>query len=229
MTIEVILPALDEEWALPSLLHALPAGYRAIVVDNGSTDRTAEVAAAAGAVVVHESRRGFGAACRAGLTAAHSDVVCFMDADGSFDPGELPRVADPVLDGRADLVLAARDAQRGAWPRHARLANRVLAFELRRRLGLRLHDLGPVRAARRLDLLALGIEDRRSGWPLEMVLLAAVAGWRIEETSVTYRPRIGRSKVTGTARGTARAVTDMGRVLREHTSVTSRLVHEAAP
>ena len=173
MAVDVILPALDEERALPALLAALPAGYRAVVVDNGSTDRTAEVAAAGGALVVREPRRGFGSACWTGLVAASADVVCFMDADGSFDPGELPKVADPVIVGDADLVLAARRAAPGAWPGHARAANRVLAFELRRRLGLALHDLGPMRAARRHDLLALGIEDRRSGWPLEMVVLAA--------------------------------------------------------
>ena len=219
MTVDVILPALDEERALPGLLAALPAGYRAIVVDNGSTDGTAAVAAAGGALVVRESRRGFGSACWSGLVAARSDVVCFMDADGSFDPRELPKVADPVLDGGADLVLAARRAEPGAWPAHARVANRVLALELRRRLDVTLRDLGPMRAGRREDLLALGIEDRRSGWPLEMVVLAARAGWRIDETTVAYSPRLGRSKVTGTVRGTARAVADMNRVLRRHTSV----------
>ena len=229
MTIDVILPALDEEGALPGLLAALPAGYRAVVVDNGSTDRTAEVAAAGGALVVREPRRGFGSACWAGLVAATSDVVCFMDADGSFDPNELPKVADPVIDGRADLVLAARRASAGAWPGHARLANRVLAFELRRRLDLPLHDLGPMRAARRRDIFTLGIEDRRSGWPLEMVVLAARSGWRIEETEVSYAPRIGRSKVTGTARGTIRAIADMDRVLRRHTSVVSRRSPAVAP
>ena len=218
----MILPALNEEQALPALLAGLPGGYRAVVVDNGSTDRTAEVAAAGGAVVVRETRRGFGSACWTGLVAAQSKVVCFMDADGSFDPADLPKVAGPVIDGRADLVLAARQAKPGAWPAHARLANRLLAIELRRRLDLPLHDLGPMRAARRDDLLALGIEDRRSGWPLEMVVLAALAGWRIEETSVAYVPRIGRSKVTGTIRGTLRAVTDMKRVLLRHSSRTSR-------
>jgi glycosyltransferase involved in cell wall biosynthesis len=228
MTVDVILPALDEERALPAVLAALPAGYRAVVVDNGSTDRTAAVAAEGGALVVRESRRGFGSACWRGLVAATSDVVCFMDADGSFDPAELPKVADPVLDGGADLVLAARRAAPGAWPVHARVANRVLALELRRRLGLPLHDLGPMRAARREDLLALGIEDRRSGWPLEMVMRAARAGWHIEETTVSYAPRIGRSKVTGTVRGTARAVGDMHRVLRRHTPVVPRLA-EVAP
>lgn len=229
MTVDVILPALDEERALPALLAALPAGYRAIVVDNGSTDATAGVAAAGGALVVRESCRGFGSACWAGLVAARSDVVCFMDADGSFDPRELPKVADPVLRGDADLVLAARRPARGAWPVHARLANRLLAFELRRRLDLPLHDLGPMRAARRDDLLVLGIEDRRSGWPLEMVVRAARAGWRIDETTVAYAPRLGRSKVTGTVRGTARAVADMNRVLRRHTSVLPPRAATVAP
>ena len=210
---DVILPALDEEAALPWLLARMPEGYRPIVVDNGSTDRTAEVARELGATVVAESQQGFGAACWAGLRAATADVVCFMDADASFDPVELPRVADPVTMGVADLVLGARDAERGAWPWHARLANKVLAAEIRRRSGAAVSDLGPMRAARRADLLALGMQDRRSGWPLEMVLRANDAGWRIEEVDVTYRPRVGRSKVTGTVRGTARAITDMSRLL----------------
>jgi len=141
-------------------------------------------------------------------------VVCFMDCDGSLDGAELPLVAGPVLDGTADLVLGARRAEPGAWPLHARIANRAIALELRRRTGARLLDLGPMRAARRRDLLALGIRDRRFGWPLEMVLLAGRAGWRIGEVEVSYRPRVGRSKVTGTVRGTARAIGDMARALR---------------
>ena len=136
-----------------------------------------------------------------------------MDADGSLDPGELPAVADPVTDGHADLVLGARCAQRGAWPLHARLMNRALSFELRRRTGTPLHDLGPMRAARRTALLDLGITDRRFGWPLEMVLRAVRDGWTIAEVPVGYAPRVGRSKVTGTVRGTVRTVHDMGRVL----------------
>jgi glycosyltransferase involved in cell wall biosynthesis len=191
----------------------MPAGYRAIVVDNGSVDRTAEVAEQAGALVVTERRRGFGSACWAGLQAADADIVCFMDADGSLDAAELPRVVEPVADGRSDLVLGARRPDRGAWPAHARFANRVLALEVRRRLGLRLTDLGPMRAARRGALLGLGLEDRRSGWPLEMVVLASRAHWRIEEVEVSYAPRVGRSKVTGTVRGTTQAVRDMRRVL----------------
>jgi glycosyltransferase involved in cell wall biosynthesis len=211
--IDVILPVLDEAAALPALLGAMPAGHRPIVVDNGSSDGSAAVARAAGALVVCEPARGFGAACWTGLCAASADVVCFMDADGSLDPDELPRVSAPVALGTADLVLGARRAQPQAWPAHARVANRLLARELRRRGGVLLTDLGPMRAARRVALLELGIADRRFGWPLEMVLRAARAGWRIEEVPVSYRARIGRSKVTGTVRGTARAVRDMVRVL----------------
>jgi glycosyltransferase involved in cell wall biosynthesis len=212
--VEVILPVLDEAEAIPSVLDGLPAGYRPIVVDNGSADRSADIAAARGARVVHEPRRGFGAACAAGLATARSDVVCFMDCDGSFAGADLHAVAGPVLAGEADLVLGARRARPGAWPLHARLANRVLGLELRRRTGVPLRDLGPMRAARRRDLLALGVRDRRFGWPLEMVLRAAEAGWSIVEVEISYRPRVGRSKVTGTIAGTARAVGDMARALR---------------
>jgi glycosyltransferase involved in cell wall biosynthesis len=211
--IDVILPVLDEAAALPWVLERMPAGHRALVVDNGSIDGSAAVARALGATVVSEPRRGFGAACFAGLAAASTDVVVFMDADASLDPRELPAISGPVAAGAADLVLGARIAQRGAWPLHARLANRALAFELRRRADVALSDIGPMRAARREPLLALGIADRRCGWPLEMVLLAAAAGWRIAERPVAYRPREGRSKVTGTVRGTARAVRDMAAVL----------------
>ena len=215
MTVDVILPALDEERALPLVLAALPAGYRAIVVDNGSRDGSAELAGSLGAVVVSEPRRGFGAACFAGLLAATSDVVCLMDADASLDPLELPAIAGPVVAGASDLVLGTRVAVRGAWPLHARLANRALALELRRRCAIAVTDLGPRRAARREPLLALGIVDRRFGWPLEMVLRADAAGWRIAEVPVPYAEREGRSKVTGTVRGTLRAVKDMSGVLRD--------------
>ncbi len=145
---------------------------------------------------------GFGSACFAGLTATEAEIVCFMDCDGSLDPGDLPLVAEPVLAGDADLMLGARLAERGAWPLHARIANRLLALMIRRRTGLALTDIGPMRAARRQTLLDLGIRDRRFGWPLEMVLRAAEAGWRIGEVGVPYREREGRSKVTGTFRGT---------------------------
>lgn len=209
-----MLPVLNERAALPWVLGRMPPGYRAIVADNGSTDGSGALAARLGATVVVEHRPGFGAACWAGLQAATADVVCFLDADGSLDPADLPAVADPVSAGTADLVLAARrPVGRGAWPAHARVANRALAWELRRRTGLPLTDLGPMRAGRRRDLLDLGIQDRRFGWPLEMVLLAADAKWRIDEVVLDYRPRTGRSKVTGTVRGTFRAVRDMAGVL----------------
>lgn len=212
--VDVVLPCLDERTALPGVLSGLPAGYRAIVVDNGSTDGSGEVAAALGATVVTEPRRGFGAACHAGLLAAVTDVVCFCDCDGSFDLAELPAVAGPVLAGDADLVLGRRRPGRsGSWPVHARLANTVLAGYLRARLRVPLRDLGPMRAARRADLLALDLTDRRFGYPLEMLVAAHRAGWRVAEVDVGYRPRVGRSKVTGTVRGTARAIRDMTAVL----------------
>jgi len=212
--IDVVLPVLDEREALPWVLSRLPAGYRAIVVDNGSTDGSGPLAARLGAQVVVEPRPGFGWACHAGLQAACTDVVCFLDADGSLDPAELPFLAEPVAAEAADLVLGARRASAGAWPLHARLANRALALELRRRAGVDLRDIGPMRATRRAELLALDLRDRRFGWPLEMVLRAARAGWRIAECEVSYAPRRGgRSKVTGTVRGTARAVRDMAAVL----------------
>lgn len=210
----MILPVLDEAQALPWVLGRMPSGFEAIVVDNGSTDGSAEVAARLGARVVSEGRRGFGAACFAGLTAATRDTVAFMDCDGSLDPRELPGVIAPLTDGKADLVLGERRAEPGAFSAHARVANRLLALELRRRSGVVLRDLGPMRAASRESLLALGMRDRRFGWPLEMVLLAAGAGWRIQEVPVAYRARSGKSKVTGTVRGTARTVRDMAMALR---------------
>lgn len=211
---DVILPVLDEAEALPWVLERMPGGYDPLVVDNGSRDGSGELARRLGAHVVHEPRPGFGAACHRGLLSARSQVVCFMDADGSLDPRELPAVALPVLDDEADLALGARRAARGAWPLHARIANRALALELRRRAGLRLHDLGPMRACRRGPLLALGMADRRFGWPLEMVLRAAEHGWRISETTVSYHPRRGgESKVSGSWSGTLRAVRDMAAAL----------------
>ena len=212
---DVILPALNEAGALPWVLSRLPDGYRALVVDNGSTDGTAEIARAAGAWVISEPVRGFGAACFAGLSAAESELVCFMDADGSLDPMDLPLVAEPVAAGDAQLMLGSRQlTERGAMPPHARLANRMLARELRRRTGLPLTDLGPMRCAPRAQLLALELRDRRFGWPLEMVVRAHSAGWAIAERPVPYRSRTGRSKVTGTVRGTMRTVRDMTAALR---------------
>lgn len=201
--VDVILPVLNEAEALPWVLSRLPAGVRAIVVDNGSTDGSGAVAASLGAMVVQEPVPGFGSACFAGLMAAKAEIVCFLDADGSIDPQHIPLVVDPVGRGVVDLMLGARRPVPGAMKVHQRVANRYLAFELRRRTGGGMTDLGPLRAARRDALIALDLRDRRSGWPLEMVLRASRAGWRINEIGVPYAPRrAGKSKVTGTVKGT---------------------------
>jgi glycosyltransferase involved in cell wall biosynthesis len=213
--IEVILPVLDEADALPWVLERMPSGYTPLVVDNGSSDGSAEIAARLGARVVHEPQRGFGAACHTGLLAATSEIVCFMDADASLDPGALASIAAPILGGTADLVLGARRPQPDSWPAHARAANSLLVLLLRLRSGVALADLGPMRAMRREALLDLDLADRAFGYPLEMVLRAQSAGWRIEERPVDYLPRRGRSKVTGTVRGTWRAGRDMTRLLAE--------------
>ncbi len=211
---DIVLPCLNEAGALPWVLQRVPVGYRPIVVDNGSSDDSARIARDHGATVVVEQRRGFGAACHAGLLAATADLVCFCDCDASLDPAELPRLAALVVEGEADLVLGRREpTSRAAWPTHARIANRVLATRIRRTVGVRVRDLGPMRVARREALLGLGLADRRSGYPLEMLTRAAAANWRVRELPVAYHPRVGRSKVTGTVRGTMRAISDMNAVL----------------
>ncbi|TCC22958.1 glycosyltransferase family 2 protein [Kribbella speibonae] len=215
MSVDLVLPCLNEAAALPWVLERLPPGVRAIVVDNGSTDDSAAVAAHLGATVVHCEIKGYGAACHAGLEAAEADVVAVMDADASLDPRQLVRVTAPVVAGRADLIVGRRrPVSRQVWPWHLRLANAELSRRIRRRTGVALHDLGPMRAGRRTALLGLGLTDRRSGYPLETVVRAADAGWRIAEVDVDYLPRSGRSKVTGTPLGAARAVLDMSKVLR---------------
>ena len=214
VTVDVILPCLNEASALPWVLERMPNGFRPIVVDNGSTDGSADVARSLGATVVTESARGFGAAAHAGLLAATSDLVCFCDCDASLNPQQLPLLTAPLLDRRADLVLGRRRTeQRDAWPLPARVANWELARRVRRRTGLKVRDLGPMRAAGREALLSLNLADRRFGYPLEMVMNAAAAGWRVAEVEVNYLPRIGKSKVTGTVRGCVRTVHDMSAVL----------------
>ena len=220
---DVVLPCLDEAAALPWVLARLPSGYLPVVADNGSTDGSPEIAAAAGAVVVRVPQRGYGAAVHAGVLAAEQlggtagdDLLCVMDADGSLDPQQLPRVADPVRAGGVDLMLGRRrPTGRGAWPAHARAGNTVIGWWLRRTSGQQVSDLGPMRAVRRSALLRLDVRDRRFGYPLELVVRAARAGWRIAETDVDYAPRAAgtRSKVTGTVGGTVRTVRDMARAL----------------
>ena len=212
---QIVLPCLDEAQALPAVLAGLPPGWPVLVVDNGSTDGTADVARALGARVVHEPRRGYGAAVHTGLEAARGELVAFLDGDGSLDPAVLPGMAVAVADGRADLAVGRRvPVSAGVWPWHARAGNAAIAALLRRR-GVPVHDIAPVRVARRRALLDLGVADRAFGYPLELLLRAGAAGWRISEVPVEYRARAGgRSKVSGSVRGTVRAARDMAGLLR---------------
>jgi glycosyltransferase involved in cell wall biosynthesis len=211
---DVVLPCLNEAEALPGVLHRLPAGFRAIVVDNGSTDGTDRVALTNGAQLVREPRRGYGAAVHAGLLAATAEFVCVLDADGSMPPEVLPKLLAAVAEGAAELAVGRRvPVGAGVWPWHARAGNLAIAAALRRR-GVPVHDIAPIRVAPRAALLALDVRDRASGYPLELLLRAGAAGWRIREYDVLYRPRMGgRSKVSGSLRGTVRAAVDMTAVL----------------
>lgn len=212
--IDLLLPCLDEAAALPYVLGRIPDGMHAIVIDNGSTDGSAQLARSLGATVVGCATPGYGAACHAGLLASRADIVVFCDCDASIDPQELIALIDLVAHRGVDLAVGRRrPVSRTAWPAHARIPNTVLSALLRRR-GIPVHDIAPVRVGRREALLHLGVQDRRSGYPLEVLVRAAEAGWTIQELPIPYRPREGRSKVTGTARGTLRAVHDMGQVLR---------------
>jgi glycosyltransferase involved in cell wall biosynthesis len=212
--IDVVLPCLDEAAALPVVLQNLPPGYRAIVVDNGSTDGSPEIAASLGAKVIHEPRKGYGAAVHTGLEYSTSDLVCFMDADASLDPAELPRLVEATAS--ADLVVGKRiPVESGVWPWHARAGNAVLAAILRKR-GLPVTDIAPMRVAHRAKLLDLGVQDRAFGYPLELLVKAAQSRWRVVELDVAYRERAKgtKSKVSGSVKGTLRAVRDMAGVLR---------------
>jgi len=211
--VEIVLPCLDEAAALPAVLAALP-DWPVLVVDNGSTDDTAAVASAWGARVVIEPRRGYGAAVHTGLWHARADLVAVLDGDGSLDAAALPVLADAVRSGRADLAVGRRVATgSGVWPWHARAGNAVVAALLRSR-GVPVHDIAPIRVGRRDALLTLGVADRAFGYPLELLMRAGRAGWRIEEVPVRYSRRAGgRSKVSGSVVGTARAVRDMGALL----------------
>jgi glycosyltransferase involved in cell wall biosynthesis len=211
--VTVVLPCLNEADALPGVLAALPAGYRALVVDNNSTDGTAQVARQHGADVVAEPVPGYGSAVHAGVMAATTPIVAIIDADGSLDPRDLPRLV-AALDG-ADLVAGRRRPVRGLrWPWHARLGTAAVCWRLRTRHKLAVHDIAPMRVMRRDDLLALGVADRRSGYPLELLVRAAAAGWRVVEVEVDYGPRTGGvSKVSGSVRGSVTAAYDFWKVI----------------
>ena len=201
-----IIPALNEELAIGDVVGAIPAALvtETIVVDNGSTDRTAEVARAAGARVIAEPLRGYGAACLAGVRAAErADILVFLDGDRSDDPAEMSRVLAPIVEGRADLVIGSRvhGAAPGALGPQQRLGNRVVTGAVRLLYGLRLSDLGPFRAVRGEVLRALEMRDLSYGWPVEMIVKAARKGYRVMEVPVSCRPRLGKSKVSGTLKG----------------------------
>jgi glycosyltransferase involved in cell wall biosynthesis len=207
--LSLIIPALNEEESLPFVLGELPWSSldQVIVVDNGSQDRTAEVAAAHGALVVREPQRGYGAACLAGVCAApEADILIFLDADGSFDAREIPFLIDPIEHGQAELVLGSRFAGKrepGAMPLHGAFGNWLVAMAISRLAGIPLTDLGPFRAIKRDTLQRLRMEERTYGWPSEMIVKAVQHGVPIREVPVSYRRRRGgQSKVSGTWRGT---------------------------
>ena len=213
---DVIFPCKDEAAAIPALLALVPAGFGIIVVDNASVDDTAEVAKGCGARVVYEPVAGYGAAVQAGVEASAADYVAIMDGDGSMDPRELTGLLDAVVVGGATMATGRRrPVQAGVWPWHARAANAVVLWWLRRRTGLLVRDIAPMRVCRREDLLALDVRDRRFGYPVELLVKAQVAGWVLTEVEISYRPRATgtRSKVSGSVRGTVRAARDFARVL----------------
>jgi len=213
---DVVLPCRDEALALPSVFAKWPPGLRAVVVDNGSTDGTAEVARHHTAAVVTEPMPGYGAAVHAGVSAASAPYVAVLDADGSMSAADLVPLLEIVRSGEATMAVGRRrPVAGGVWPWHARAGTLVLAWWLRRRTGLPVHDIAPMRVCRREDLLALGVTDRRFGYPLELLLRAARAGWVVREVDIGYGPRAAgtRSKVSGSLRGTLRTIRDFARVM----------------
>jgi glycosyltransferase involved in cell wall biosynthesis len=211
--VSVVIPAYNEERSLPLVLGAIPPGVvqEVVVVDNGSTDATGRVARECGATLVPEPRRGYGSACLAGLAYLRlrsPDIVVFLDADYSDHPEEMPRLLAPLREEGCDLVVGSRvlgEAEPGALMPQALLGNRLAVFLLRILYGARYTDLGPFRAARYARLMQLGMLDRTFGWTVEMQARAALAGWKTKEVPVSYRRRVGVSKITGTVGGTLRA------------------------
>ncbi|MGI9083921.1 MAG: glycosyltransferase family 2 protein [Aeromicrobium sp.] len=215
---DVVIPCRDEAAAVPLVLGALPDGFRAVVVDNGSTDGTADVARRLGATVVDEPRPGYGAAVHAGVLASTSELVAVVDGDDSMDLGELPKLVRAVLDDGVTMAVGRRrPVRRGVWPWHARAGTTLLAAWLRRSSGFGVHDLAPMRVCRRDDLIALDIRDRRFGYPLELMVKASRAGWTVRELDIAYRPRAAgtKSKVSGSLRGTSQVAKDFMTVLAD--------------
>ena len=211
MRVSVIIPSLNEAQSIGHVLDDLPKQLvtEVIVVDSNSTDGTPEIAARMGARVIHESRRGYGRACLTGLSHATApDIVVFVDADYSDRPAELPRLLAPIAEGRADITLGSRllgPRTPGALPWHAVFGNRLAAALITILFGQRITDLGPFRAARADTLRALALEEATYGWAVEMIIKGALHGFRIVEVPVSYHPRIGKSKISGTIAGSVGA------------------------
>ena len=211
MRVSVIIPTRNEAQAIGRVLGDLPADFatEVIVVDNNSTDGTPEIASRMGARVISEARRGYGRACLTGLACASApDVVVFLDGDYSDRPAELPLLLAPIAEGRADITIGSRfggKSNPGALPWHQSFGNRLAAGLIRLLYGVKISDLGPFRAARADMLRTLALEETTYGWAVEMIVKGAIAGFRIVEVSVSYYPRIGKSKISGTVKGTVGA------------------------
>jgi len=213
---QLVLPCRDEAAALPSLLTSVPPGIEVIVVDNGSRDGTAGVAADLGATVVQERQPGYGAAVHAGVLVATAPLVAVMDGDGSMDPRDLTPLIELVESGQATMAVGRRRAtDPRVLPWHARVGNRAVLSWLRHRTGLDVHDIAPMRVCGRQALLDLGVQDRRFGYPVELLVLAQQAGWVLVESDITYRPRAAgtKSKVSGSLSGTLRTARDFAKAL----------------
>jgi glycosyltransferase involved in cell wall biosynthesis len=214
---DVVIPCRDEAAALPIVLAHVPDGWNVIVVDNGSTDGTADVARGLGATVVAESQPGYGSAVHTGMLAATSEFVAVIDGDASMRLDELVPMLDLVRSGSVTMAVGRRrPVGRGVWPWHARAGTKLLATMIRRSSDFPIHDLAPMRVCRRDDLLHLGVQDRRFGYPLELMLKASRAGWTVREIDVSYDRRAAgtTSKVSGSVKGTAKVVHDFANVLR---------------
>jgi glycosyltransferase involved in cell wall biosynthesis len=209
--VSVIIPTYNEAQAIGRVLADLPSdpGTEVIVVDSNSSDGTPEIAAKMGARVVKEPRRGYGRACLTGLANANSpEVIVFLDGDYSDRPSELPILLAPIIEDRADITVGSRlgaDRNSGALPWHAAFGNRFAASLIRLLYGLKISDLGPFRAGRASVIRALALEEATYGWAVEIILKGALAGFRVVEVPVSYHPRIGKSKISGTLKGTVGA------------------------
>ncbi len=211
MRISVIIPTHNEAQAIGRVLPDIPSDlvYEVIVVDSNSNDGTPDIAQQMGARVIREPRRGYGQACLTGLANADNpDVVVFLDGDYSDRPAELPILVAPIIEARADITIGSRlgsNMNAGALPWHQSFGNHLAAWLIRLVYGVRISDLGPFRAGRVEVLRALALEETTYGWAVEMILKGAIAGYRIVEVPVSYHPRIGQSKISGTLKGTVGA------------------------